>query len=106
MNEQGLKAGVNSSDGKHHVFQDCHYAAVYGNKKSAGEQAATRSLEGEAAIILTAKYIETTVSLLQSSEPSDLVIGIAAATGRRTIEVLQIGKFSEEKTRLIAISLK
>lgn len=98
LNSQGLKAGVNSRDGKHHVFQDCHYAAVYGNEKSAGEQAATRSLEGESAVIPTAKYIETAVSLLQSSEPSDLVIGIAAATGRRTIEVLQIGKFSVEKS--------
>ena len=97
LNEQGLKAGVNSRDGKHHVFQDCHYAAVYGDEKPAGEQAATRSLEGESAVIPTAKYIEATVSLLQSSEPSDLVIGIAAATGRRTIEVLQIGKFSAEK---------
>ena len=99
LNEQGLKAGVNSRDGKHHVFQDCHHAAVYGNEKSAGEQAATRGLEGEAAVIPTAKYIETAVSLLQSSEPSDLVIGIAAATGRRTIEVLQIGKFSAEKSK-------
>ena len=97
LNKQGLQAGINSRDGKHHVFQDCHYAAVYGNEKSAGEQAATRSLEGEAAIIPTAKYIAATVSLLQSSEPSDLVIGIAAATGRRTIEVLQIGKFSVER---------
>jgi hypothetical protein len=96
LNAQGLKAGVNSRDGKHHVFQDCHYAAVYGNQKSVGEQAATRSLKGESAVIPTAQYIETTVSLLQSSEPSELVIGIAAATGRRTIEVLQIGKFSEE----------
>jgi hypothetical protein len=96
LNEKGLQVGVNSRDGKHHVFQECHYAAVYpSSEKSLGEQAATRSLAGESAVIPTAQYLETTVSLLQSSEPSELIIGIAAATGRRTIEVLQIGKFSE-----------
>lgn len=98
LNAEGLKAGVNSRDGKHHVFQDAHYDAVYKTAdKPAGEKAATRVLDGESAIIPTAQYMATVATLLQSSEPSDLIIGIAATTGRRTIEVLQIGKFSEEK---------
>lgn len=96
LNEQGLDK-TNSFNGKNHVFQQCHYDVLYSDAKSAGEQAATRVLDGESAVIPTAQYMDTVLTLLQSSEPSDLVIGIAAATGRRTIEVLQIGKLSEEK---------
>ena len=97
---QGLVMGKTTRNGSNHAFQQAHYEAVYESvDKPSGESAATRSLEGESAVIPAAKYVATTVSLLQSPHSADLVIGIAAATGRRTIEVLQIGKFSEEKAK-------
>jgi hypothetical protein len=30
LDAQGLQIGVNSRDGKHHIFQTAHYEAVYG----------------------------------------------------------------------------
>lgn len=96
LNEQGLD-GTNSFNGKNHVFQQCHYDVLYSSDKSAGEKAATRVLEGESAVIPVDEYMGAVLKLLKSSEPSDLIAGIAAATGRRTIEVLQIGKFAEVK---------
>jgi hypothetical protein len=33
LNSQGLVAGVNSEDGKYHIFQHCHYIACYTTEK-------------------------------------------------------------------------
>jgi len=41
-------------------------------------------------------YLETTVKLLQSSDPHELAIGLIAASGRRPIEILARGSFTLE----------
>ncbi|MCV3214505.1 telomere resolvase [Plectonema radiosum NIES-515] len=42
-------------------------------------------------------YLETTVKLLQSSDPHELAIGLIAASGRRPIEILARGSFTLEE---------
>jgi Telomere resolvase len=43
-------------------------------------------------------YLETTVKLLQSTDPHELAIGLIAASGRRPIEILARGSFTLEET--------
>ena len=40
-------------------------------------------------------YLKTTVKLLQSDDPHELAVGLIAASGRRSIEILARGNFSE-----------
>ena len=41
-----------------------------------------------------AKYLETTIKLLQSDDPHELAVGLVAASGRRPVEILARGSFN------------
>lgn len=64
---------------------------------SHSEKSALKGLAGEGAVIEVAKYTASVIKLIQSSAPSEIGIAIAAATGRRMIEVIDIGQFTAEK---------
>ena len=102
---QRLEAGVNAvqAAGKRgkkqvvHVFQHCHYLAVYQPESSEGKtEAVSRKHLEESAIIPTAEYMSAAVKCLKSSEPAEIMIGIAAVTGRRCVEAGDIGFFMDE----------
>ncbi len=95
LNEKGLEKGRNSWDGKHHIFQDCNYCACYPQTKE--KDSATTKHQTASGVVRTADYMAVTSRLLQSSDASELAVGIAAATGRRSIEVVFIGKFTQAK---------
>ena len=42
-----------------------------------------------------AKYLETTIKLLQSDDPHELAVGLVAASGRRPVEILVRGSFTQ-----------
>ena len=42
-----------------------------------------------------AKYLETTIKLLQSDDPHELAVGLVAASGRRPVEILARGSFTQ-----------
>lgn len=80
-----------------HVFQHCHYEAVYthGNSDKKSDAAEVKHLE-KSAIIPTVEYMGAAISCLQSSDPAEIMVGVAAVTGRRCIEVGDIGFFMNE----------
>jgi Telomere resolvase len=44
------------------------------------------------------QYLETTKKLLQSTNPHELAVGLIAASGRRPIEIVSLGKFTLKKS--------
>lgn len=105
LKDSRLEVGVNAVQtvgqrGKKqvvHVFQNCHYEAVYmaGSTEKKSDAAEVKHLE-KSAVIPTAAYMDAAISCLQSSDAAEIMVGIAAATGRRCIEVGDIGYFMDE----------
>lgn len=94
----GLQVGVNSHDGQNHVIQNAFWQPVNALwAKSKGGKVATTKHATASGEIDVQRYIGVTSHLLQSSDAVELAVGLAAATGRRSIEIVFIGKFSPVK---------
>ena len=98
LRSPGLQVGVNSHDGQNHVIQNAFWQPINALwAKSKGRAVPTTKHATASGEITVEKYIEVTSHLLQSSDPAELTVGLAAATGRRSIEIVFIGKFSLAK---------
>ncbi|MFK8185443.1 MAG: protelomerase family protein [Phormidesmis sp.] len=98
LRSPGLQVGVNSRDGQNHVIQNAFWQPINALwAKSKGRNVPTTKHATASGEINVEEYIAVTSHLLQSSDPYELTVGLAAATGRRSIEIVFIGKFSHAK---------
>lgn len=98
LRSPGLVIGDNTRDGQNHVVQNAFWEPINALwRESKGGRATATKHNSASGKIRVGDYMDETINLLQSSDPCELAVGIAAATGRRTIEVISIGRFSALK---------